>query len=86
MEDRGTDRDKRWKDSYTDRKEKQLRQTNRKSDGPTDRQTDRQQGVLLTSDVCLQWGHTEMFKMLQERSVMEERKENLDEERNNTGQ
>ena len=26
-----------------------------------------------------------MFKMLQERSVMEERKENLDEQRNNMG-
>ena len=45
-------------------------------------QTDRLKGVLLTSDVCLQWGHTEMLKMLQERSVMEERKENL---RNTTG-
>ena len=43
---------------------------------------DRLKGVLLTSDVCLQWGHTEMLKMLQERSVMEERKENL---RNTTG-
>ena len=43
---------------------------------------DRLKGVLLTSDVCLQWGHTEVLKMLQERSVMEERKENL---RNNTG-
>ena len=46
------------------------------------RQTDRLKGVLLTSDVCLQWGHTEMLKMLQERSIMEERKENL---RNATG-
>ena len=54
-------------------------------DRQIDRWTDRQQRVLLTSDVCLQWGHTEMFKMLQERSVMEECKENLDEQRNNTG-
>ena len=57
----------------------------KQTDRQIDRRTDRQQRVLLTSDVCLQWGHTEMFKMLQERSVMEECKENLDEQRNNTG-